>query len=393
MYFEPVMKNPWFRFFAAVAALLLLVLAGYLIVPVLTPVLFALILAYALQPVVLFLERRRIPRMTAILLLLAIIAVAGALLPLVVVSGVIGEADRLVQSARTGVTEGYFDQWLDRLPLRELVVHLGWAPADTPEFNERAVIAEKIGELVRGNAVQFVRSYGDQIANMSRQMGGSAAQLAVAAARFILGVLGALVSLSLVIVVTVYLLKDYDKIGGGVLELVPPRYRGHLTGILGKIDVQLRSFLRGQMLVCLAMMVMYGTGFFLSGVPFALPIALMGGAATIIPYVGPAITMVPAVLLTLVYYGIDGHIAGVGLTFVVVQLLESYILTPRIVGSQVGLGPVWVIMSILVFSSLFGFLGLLMAVPVAAVLKVLVLEGLALYRRSAVFTDSPPSPG
>jgi predicted PurR-regulated permease PerM len=161
---------------------------------------------------------------------------------------------------------------------------------------------------------------------------------------------------------------------------------------MGKIDVQLKSFLRGQLTVCAVMMGLYGIGLSLCGVPFALLIAILGGAATIVPYAGPTIALVPSLILTLLTYGIDGHLPAMFLALACIQACESYLLTPRIVGSQVGLNPAWVIVSILVFSSVLGFFGLLLAVPIAAVSKVLILEVVAGYKDSPAF-GGPSSPG
>jgi len=147
----------------------------------------------------------------------------------------------------------------------------------------------------------------------------------------------------------------------------------------------LKSFLRGQLTVCAVLMGLYGVGLSLCGVPFALLIAIMGGAANIVPYAGPAITLVPALSLTLLTYGIDGHLLGLGVVFVCIQMCEGYLLTPRIVGSQVGLNPAWVIVAILVFSTVLGFFGLLLAVPIAAVSKVLILEAVEYYKESPAF--------
>lgn len=389
--FETVFKNPWVRFTAALAALLLAASLFWLLLPVLTPVIFAFIVAYCFHPLVVFFERRRIPRMVTILSLLLVGLVAAVLLPLMIVPGIISEADRLIGAARTGLGGGWAEDALDALPLREVVQYLGWAPEGVEDFNERAILAERLGEFIKGNAEQIIRSYGETIAGAGRRAGVSAAQILTSLGGWLLRMVGFLVDFSLFVFVAVYLMRDYERLVGGVASLVPPRHLAKTGEIMGKIDLQLRSFLRGQMIVCICLGLSYGLGFYLSGVPFGLLIALVGGAASIVPYVGPTLTLVPAALMTVLYYGLDGHLAGVILTFLAVQTLESYFLTPRIVGHQVGLNPVWVIVSILVFSSALGLLGTLIAVPVAAVLKVLVLEGLAYYRRSPLFLDGSGS--
>ncbi|MCC6144877.1 MAG: AI-2E family transporter, partial [Candidatus Hydrogenedentes bacterium] len=145
------------------------------------------------------------------------------------------------------------------------------------------------------------------------------------------------------------------------------------------------GFLRGQGIVCLGLGVMYLVGFLISGVPFAVPLAIFGGVASFVPYLGFILTVGPALFLTLLEYGFDWHLLGVVGTFVVAQAIEGNLLTPKVMGAQVGLGPVWVILAIMVFSGALGFLGLLLAVPTAAVLKVLVVEAVRCYKESSLY--------
>lgn len=391
--FDPVLKNPWVRFTAAAACLAAAVLLVLALVPVLMPVLLAFLVAYALHPVVVACERRRVPRMATILLLLGTGVFGALLLPVVVLPEVISEADRLVRAAGGASTGEWADRALDALPLREIVQYLGWAPADpAAEFDERAVLAERVGAYIKENALQLVRGYGGAVAGAGQSAGRSAAQLLGSAGALVLRLARFFFDFSLFLFVAAYLMRDFEKLVEGARSLLPPWARPRTEAIFRKIDTQLHSFLRGQITVCLCLMALYGAGLLVAGTPFAVPIALVGGAASIIPYVGPTVTVVPAALMTLLYYGPDHHLLLVFGMFVLVQLLESYILTPRIVGKQVGLNPVWVIVSILVFTSLLGALGTLLAVPLAAVLKVLILEGVEVYRRSSVFTGDSSAP-
>ena len=153
-----------------------------------------------------------------------------------------------------------------------------------------------------------------------------------------------------------------------------------------KIDAQLRGFLRGQGLVCLFLGVMYAVGLTIAGVPFGLALGLFGGLASFVPYLGLILTIGPAVVLCVIQYaGLDWHLLVVLATFGIAQILEGTLITPKVVGEQVGLGPVWVILAVLVFGNALGFLGLLLAVPIAATLKVLILEGIDTYRASTLF--------
>jgi predicted PurR-regulated permease PerM len=143
--------------------------------------------------------------------------------------------------------------------------------------------------------------------------------------------------------------------------------------------------------MCLGAMYILGLTF--ARVPFSIPIGIFGGVAAFIPYIGITLTIIPSVILTLLAHGFDWHLGAVLATFAIAQFLEGTFLTPKIVGDKVGLNPVWVILAILVFGNAFGFLGILLAVPMAASLKVLVLEGIAYYRASKVFSEPGDSGG
>jgi len=182
-----------------------------------------------------------------------------------------------------------------------------------------------------------------------------------------------------------YLLKDYDRVIEHGRGLVPPRWRPKVVKIAGDIDSQLQAFFRGQLMVMGILAVIYSVGFLICGVPFAIAIAIVGGLLNIVPYLGPLLTYIPVALLTWMAHGLDWRIGGALLTIFLAQALESNVLTPNIVGSQVGLHPVWVILAIIVFSGAFGFVGLLLAVPIAATLKVLVVEGVDWYKNSSYY--------
>jgi len=118
-------------------------------------------------------------------------------------------------------------------------------------------------------------------------------------------------------------------------------------------------------------------------------IGFFGMFASFIPYLGLAMTAAPAVVLCIMQYqALDIHLVLVAATFIIAQMLEGMVLTPKIVGDKVGLGPVWVILAVMVFGNALGFLGLLLAVPIAASLKVLVVEALDYYKKSDLFTES-----
>jgi len=397
----PVLHNPWVQ---AIGAVLVLVLTGilcYLLSPVLVPLFFAFLVAYVLNPVVDFFQARRIPRVVticgfaviAILLLLAI--------PLFLVPNLINEAEGLISAASdlatsestSSAVSQYVDRLIDRLPLDQLVRDMGWAPADAEEIDERAIVAEHVGTYIRDNALHVLRNYAPQFATAGQKMGTTAAQFFASIGRGTYGILIFIGNLTLFAFVAAYLLRDFHGVIASAKGLVPPAHREHVFDIVGKIDNQVHGFLRGQSVVCLCLGIMYMIGLLICGVPFAIPLALFGGIASFIPYMGLALTIGPALGLTLLQHGLDWHLPAVIVAFWVPQAIEGSILTPKIVGEQVGLNPVWVILAIMVFGTTLGFLGLLLAVPIAASLKVLVVEAITYYKGSPLFEGEGGSGG
>lgn len=391
---KPVLTNPWVQAVGVLLAILLVVFLVYLLTPVLVPLCLAFLVAYVLDPVVDMLERRGIRRGIAIAALAFLGLILLLAIPVFVIPNVVGQADELIRSANETGGDGYLSRMtgslMDRLPLDDIAKELGWVEADAEDIDARAVMAEGIGTLVRENALQLVRRYAPQLATAGQWAGSTAAHILFSIGQGTLSFFFFMGNLVLFAFVTGYLLYDFDRLIAGIRALIPPRIRSRTTGIVARIDGQVHSFLRGQMLVCLCLGIMYGAGMLMSGVPFAVPLAVFGGVASFVPYLGVALTIGPAFVLTLLQHGVDWHAAGVLVTFAVAQSIEGSIITPKIVGDKVGLNPVWVILAIIVFSNAMGFLGLLLAVPIAASLKVLVVEAVDYYRRSPLFADGPP---
>lgn len=435
-----VFENPWVRAGGLLAALVLACLLAYLLSSVLIPLFFAFIVAYAFDPLIDIFQKYRVRRMVAILSLLLFLFGAALSVPLFVLPGLVTEGERLISRATTGLQDQWIDRVLERLPVNLLVDQLeamndqaveetaqplteeeaiirkhlrsqsamekagittaadgatGTPTAAEAEQNVRERLLRELGELIKNNAAKFVASNVREILGAGQTVGSTAAG-------FLGSLLGLLVAgavfagnVALFVFVTIYLLNDYDHIIAVCDDLVPHRLRPRVRSVMGRIDQQLRAFFRGQGLVCLCLGTMYGIGFWLSDVPFGIPLAIFGGLVSFVPYLGLALTIGPAVVLTMLVHGVDGHVLGVIITFAVAQALEGNLITPAIVGKQVGLGPVWVILAIMVFGGAMGFTGLLIAVPVAAVLKVLIEELVDAYRASAFFgaPEPPPSAG
>ena len=174
-------------------------------------------------------------------------------------------------------------------------------------------------------------------------------------------------------IVTIYLLNDWDRMVAVIDRNLPEPYGATVRQLAHEIDIILSGFLRGQMIVCLSLGLIYALGLGLVGLKGGVLVGLLAGLVSFIPYVGSAFGVLLATALGLGQFGMDYVILGqMAAIFLVGQFIEGNFLTPRLVGDRVNLHPVWIIFALLAMGTLFGFLGLLLAVPIAAVIGVLV---------------------
>jgi predicted PurR-regulated permease PerM len=171
---------------------------------------------------------------------------------------------------------------------------------------------------------------------------------------------------------------------------VPPRHRDYVFDKARTVDRLVSGFLRGQLLVAASLGALYAIGFAIIGIDLALGVGIVAGVLALVPYLGNAVALSTATVLCILKFGFDWHLGAVLGWYAVCQSLEGFVLTPRIVGQSVGLHPAVVIVALLIGGDLFGFLGLLIAVPGAAVVKVFVDELGDAYRRSSLFDESAP---
>ncbi|MBR6411742.1 MAG: AI-2E family transporter [Alphaproteobacteria bacterium] len=183
-------------------------------------------------------------------------------------------------------------------------------------------------------------------------------------------------------VVLFYILKDWVSIQQQIGGLMPKNKEKQIMSLWGEIDRTLSGFIRGQTLVCLSLAVFYALGLFLVGLDYGVLVGLLAGILSFIPYFGFGTGLILSVFLGLMQGLSWGEWTGLATVFILGQILEGYILTPRLVGNRVGLHPVWVMFALLAGGVLFGFVGILIAVPVAAVIGVLIRRGLKWYRET-----------
>ena len=192
--------------------------------------------------------------------------------------------------------------------------------------------------------------------------------------------INALLNVLLVPVITFYLLRDWDVIMARIAALIPEPRRAATIELACRTDEVLGAFLRGQLLVVLGLALVYSIGLWWVGLDFAIAIGVLAGVVSFVPYLGLIVGIAVASVAALVQLHSLPAVGGVVLVFVVGQMIEGTVLTPRLVGGSIGLHPVVVIFAVLAGGQLFGFFGILLALPTAAVISVLVRFAYAHYR-------------
>lgn len=232
---------------------------------------------------------------------------------------------------------------------------------------------------------------GDSVIRRSLQSLGATIQarggeLVNALATSALSLLNVLTLVVLVPVITFYLLMDWDRMVAEIDALLPRDHAPVIRELAGQIDRTLASFIRGQGMVCGIQGTFYAVSLMLAGLQFGLVVGFIAGLISFIPYVGALVGGALALgLAVFQFWGEWLMIAVIGGIFVAGQVLEGNFLTPKLVGGSVGLHPVWLIFALSVFGTLFGFVGMLIAVPVAASIGVLTRFGIAQYMASRLY--------
>ncbi len=212
---------------------------------------------------------------------------------------------------------------------------------------------------------------------------------ATAIAKWLLGgtasAVGAIVASLMIPVFAFYLLYDFDILVARAADLIPPRYRPEADGFFHEVDEVLGQFFRGQFTVMAILAVLYSVGYGSIGVPLALPIGIMAGVLSFIPYLGSTLALGTALLMTALDWQGWTQVLWVLGVHAIVQGLEGFVITPKIMGDTVGISAIAVLFALLVGAELLGFTGVLLAVPAAAVIKILIQRIDGRYRKSEFF--------
>lgn len=317
----------------------------------LIPILASLFLAYMLNPLVVILTKRGLSRSLATIGTLLLVTLASFALLKFVIPDLLEQGSIASQNLlRTLTPENAAQQ---RLVLRRY----------SPVLDH--LIGSRVEQLL-GNPVEAIGS-------PTLWAGGLSSFLATAAASL---------DLLLVPFFVYYILIDFAAWRAQLEDLIPPRFRSTFSRLFDEVGRILETYIRGQLLISLLMVGLYGVGFLLFDVPAWAGIAVLAGLLNIVPYVGTGLGVILALAFTLSDSGLSWQLAGVGGVFAVVQIIEGYFLTPRIIGARLSLHPLAVFLGLLIGGKLFGLLGIILAVPTIAVAKVFVLFLRELYQGS-----------
>ncbi|MEO6395711.1 MAG: AI-2E family transporter [Devosia sp.] len=342
-----------------------LILVIWLFRPILLPFVIGIAIAYLLNPVVNWVQKSGINRgwATALVLLFVLALIVGLVLmvmPLIIqqvgglivrLPGLISDLQNLLQSAAPQLVE-----WLGA---------------------ERAAQLETSFSEMLGTGIEFIAGLASQLAQSG------------------LTVLNTIAILIITPVVAFYLLLDWDAMGRGIDDLIPREHRREVRGVIDQIDRSMAGVIRGQGGVILVLCIYYAAALSLVGLNFGLVIGLLTGLLSFIPFVGFLTGFIVSMGIATVQFWPNGWwvliivaVYGIG------QFLEGNILYPKLVGQSININPVWLMFALFAFAFLFGFVGLLLAVPLAAITAVLTRYAVGRYRQSALYqgADRHPRP-
>ena len=335
----------------------------WLLAPILTPFVLAALLAWLGDPLVDKLQRAGRSRNVAVALVFTAMALLVVLALVLLVPTIEDQIHTLVRSMPK------YQAWF-------MQTALPWVEDRSGLELTRWLDLGSLVELVRGNW---------------ERAGGVATTLLGYMSRSGFALLGLVANVALLPVITFFFLRDWDLLVARVASMVPRDHLATVSRLAQESSDVLGGFLRGQFLVMLILGVMYGAGLWGVGLDLGILIGIIAGLLTFVPYLGPASGILLGCIAALVQFGDWQHVAGVLVVFGIGQVIESYWLTPQLVGDRIGLHPVAVIFAVLAGGQLFGFLGMLLALPVAAIVNVLLRYAQERYTHSRLYAGDHPA--
>lgn len=335
----------------------------WLLQPILTPFVVGIGLAYLGDPLVDRMEARGINRTVGVLVVFVVFSALVATALLVLVPLLLHEVRSLIADIPM------FVEWLQKTTSPVLVKYFNIDPFDI-----------SIADLRQRLAANW------------REAGGLASHLLAQVTASGYTLVGWLINLALIPVVAFYLLRDWDRLIHAIGGLIPREIEQTVVDLVRECDEVLSAFLRGQLLIMFLLGLIYAVGLAIAGVDLAILIGMLAGLASIVPYLGFVVGISAATVAALFQFHDLIHLVYVVIVFGVGQAMEAMVLTPLLVGDRIGLHPVAVIFAVLAGGQLFGFTGVLLALPAAAVIMVFVRQAVTRYKQSQYYRPAASAP-
>jgi predicted PurR-regulated permease PerM len=351
------------------ATLLLLLWLLHALGSILAPFLVAFVLAYILDPAADALERRGVPRSAAVALLLVPVLTALGLALAFGIPALVQQAGEVLEDVPAALARAA--TWLQGLRARLERLDL---PFVSGAALARQVDEARIAAFLQEQQQAILNRAWSTVLGVGRGFG------------FVLTLIGYVV---LTPVLTVYLLRDFNRITTRIHELTPESRRERWLGFAREYDHLLARFLRGQVIAALLVGVLTWVGLLIAGFPYSGLVGATAGLFNLVPYLGLIVSIVPVVIIALLSGSFVTAIVKAGIVFGIVQLIDGTITGPRIVGGSVGLHPVWVLLALAMGSFFLGFVGLLLAMPAAVLIKLALRDVIARYGRAAPVISVP----
>ena len=345
------------------ALFVLLVAALYFLAPVLTPFAIAAMFAYLFDPLADQLERWKLSRSAAV----GIVFLALSLVVTLILLLLIPYLSHQVAAFIAALPQWF--AWMQNVAV--------------PWLRERFELDFEMPDLQQVVTV---------LQNHWKEAGGIATTIVASISKSGFAVISWVTRLVVIPVAFFYLLRDWDVMIAKIHDLLPRSIEPTVSRLARESDETLSAFVRGQLSVMIALGIIYAVGLWAVGLSTGPLIGLIAGLISFVPYLGSITGILLGVIAAIVQYGDVTHVALVVAVFVIGQLLEGYVLVPRLVGEKIGLHPVAVIFAVLAGGELFGFLGVLLALPVASVLMVLLRYANERYRASLLYAHEGPAP-
>lgn len=330
----------------------------YLLAPVLTPFMVAALLSYLGDPLVDRMEDRGLPRTLAVVVVFVLLIVIVFVTLLLLVPAIGNQFEVLA---------------------KKLPAYLDWL-----QVNVGPWLRQNFG--VESSALDW-STLKSALQEHWSQFGGVAKNVITWVSHSGMALMAFVANLVLVPVVTFYLLRDWDRLVAKVGDLLPRKWEPTVVKLAKESDEVLGAFLRGQLLVMLALAIVYTVGLMWVGLELALIIGLVAGLVSFVPYLGFIIGILAAGIAAFMQFHELFYLLWVAAVFGVGQALEGMLLTPLLVGDKIGLHPVAVIFAVMAGGQLFGFVGVLLALPVAAVIMVILRHSQEIYRQSGLYSE------